>query len=222
MSHSLFWDLVRKDLALYRSIVLATLAVGAMAALMVTQGGILFYLGCVTVICAFVILSILLVQFGIVMERKNHVHLFVLSLPISGRQYLLAKMLALAMAFMAPFVLTSGAALWLFGSHPPSRGFLPFATTVLLYFPMFFAVLLSVAAATRGEGPYLATVTFFSIGINLVILGLLRIPAVSATIDGSRAVWTPELLWVLSLELAISVAVPALTLWRQHQRTDYL
>lgn len=222
MKRSLFLELVRKDLLLYRNMMLLPLAVGAVALFLITRGGLMFYLGAVATLCVFIIQLIFLVQSGIVMERKERVHQFVLSLPVTGHQYLLAKSSALALAFLVPFVLVGGAALLLIGLHPPGRGFLPFATVVLCYLPMYCAVLLSVTAASRSEAANTGVVIFFNIAINLFIPWLLRIPSVAATIEGSEAVWTPELLWVLSLELAVSVAVPALTLWQQRKRTDYL
>jgi hypothetical protein len=222
MNHSPFRELVRKDLVLYRNMMLATLAVGALAVFMITRGPLLFYLGSITALCSFIILSIFLVQSGILMERKQRVHHFVLSLPITGWQYMLAKLLGLALAFLLPFVLISGASLLLIASYPPSRGFLPFATTVLMYFPMYFAVLISVTATTRGYGPNTAAIIFFNVGLNLFIAGLLRTPSVGATIQGSEAIWPPVLLWVLAIEFAVAAVALALALRHLHSKTDYL
>lgn len=222
MNHNLFWDLVRKDLSLYRGMVLGTAAIGAFSVFLITRGMLMFYLGSVMMLCAFVIQIIFLVQFGVLTERKERVHQFVLSLPITGRQYALAKLVALSLAFLVPFVLTSAAALVLVGMYPPSRGFLPFATTILLYFPLYFAVLVSITLAGKGEGGNMATVIFFNVAINLIIPGILRIPSVGATIGGTEVVWTPELVSISTLELAVSVLAIAVLLWRLRTKTEFL
>ncbi len=222
MNHNLFWDLVRKDLSLYRGMTLGTLVLGMFAVFLITRGMLMFYVGSVIMLCAFVILVIFLVQFGVLSERKERVHQFVLSLPITGQQYALAKLVALALAFLVPVVLVSGLALFLVGLYPPSRGFLPFATTILLYFPLYFAVLVSVTLLSKGDGGNMATVIFFNVAINLIIPGILRIPSVGATIDGTEIVWVPELILISTLELAVSVLAIAVLLWRLRSKTEFL
>jgi hypothetical protein len=114
------------------------------------------------------------------------------------------------------------AALLLIGLYPPSRGFLPFATTILLYFPLYFAVLVSISLAGKGDGGNMAAVIFFNVAINLIIPGVLRIPSVGATIGGTEAIWTPELVFISTLELAVGVLSIAVLLWRLRTKTDFL
>ena len=81
-----------------------------------------------------IILNILLVMSGVVQERKDKVLLFILSLPISTTQYIAAKMVANAIAFVGAVAGADG--------RPPSRhrrrraipnGILPFRMAVLGY-----------------------------------------------------------------------------------------
>lgn len=222
MNHNLFWELVRKDLRMYRSMVLLTLGICAPAVFLITRGNVMFFIGSVLALSSFIILTIFLVQFGMTAERKERVHVFVLSLPITGQQYVLAKIVALGVAFLVPYLLTSLASLALLASYPPSHGFIPFSVTILLYFPMYFAVLIAVTAAAKSDAPNITAVIFFNIAINLIIPGLLRIPSVAATVRGSVAVWTPELLSVIALELGITVFALVLTLWRQRNKTEFI
>lgn len=222
MNHSLFWDLVRKDLEIYRVFILGTLAICVLSVWMMTQGTVLFYISSVTMCCAFILLIIFLAQFGIVSERKERVHHFVLSLPITGQQYVLAKLIALSTAFFVPFLLGSGLALFLIGSYPPSKGFLPYATTILLYFPLYFAVYVSVALSSKSEGAAMWPVLFFNIAINLFIPGLMRVPSVAATMGGTEAVWTSELLLIIALELGLGVLAITFLLLRLRNKTEFL
>lgn len=221
MNHSLFWELVRKDLVLSRGMMLITLGVGAVGLFLMRQSGLLFYVGSVAVLSCFVIQLIFLVQFGVLAERKERVHHFVLSLPITGWQYTLAKLTSLSIAFLVPYLVIGAAALTLMTLNPPSRGFVPFSVAVLAYFPMYFAVLVSVTTI-KGEGFNIAAVIFFNIALNFLIPGLMRIPSVAATMGGTEVVWTSELLLVIAVQLGVGAISVVWMLWRQHTKTDYL
>jgi hypothetical protein len=222
MNHSLFWDLVRKDLGLYRMMSFVTLAIGAVGVFLLTRGPLMFYLGCVAMLCAFIIHIIFLVGAGVITERKERVHHFVLSLPITGWQYTLAKITALSIAFFVPFVIVGGTALLLMALNPPSRGFVPYAATILMYMPLYFAMLVSVSTSNKTEGPHVAVIIFFNIAINFLIPGLMRIPSVAATMGGTEVIWTPELLLVIAVEIGVGALTLVWMLWRQHTRTEYL
>jgi hypothetical protein len=222
MNHSLFWDLVRKDLAIYRLFIIGTLAICGISLVMITLGAVMFYIGSVTMCCAFILLIIFLIQYGVITERKERVHHFVLALPITGQQYVMAKVLALSTAFFIPFLLGSGIALYMIGTYPPSVGFLPYATTILLYFPLYFAVYVSVALSSKSEGAAMWPVLFFNIAINLFIPGLMRVPSVAATMGGTEVVWTSELLLIIALELGLSVLAITFLLLRLRNKTEFL
>jgi hypothetical protein len=128
----------------------------------------------------------------------------------------------LGCAFLIPFLVTSVVSLSLMASYPPSHGFIPFAVTILLYFPMYFSILIAVTASAKSDAPNITVVIFFNIAINLFIPGLLRIPSVATTVGGSVAVWTPELLAIIALEAGITVIALVLTLWRQRTKTEFL
>ena len=72
-------------------------------------GTVTAYVGFVSLICAIVILNIFLVMTAVVQERKDKVHLFILSLPVSTTQYAAAKMSSNAIAFVGALVHSDGA-----------------------------------------------------------------------------------------------------------------
>jgi hypothetical protein len=45
---------------------------------------------------------------------------------------------------------------------------------------------------------------------------------VGATIGGTVAVWTPELLFIIALETGITVIALLVLLWRQRNKTEFL
>src|SRR5262245_1361248 len=114
MKRSIVSRLIAKDLYLYRWLIVGALIAG-MASLFisrysggdnVTTGlnvGILMFMS--TVIAFGIAISMI----GILKERQDKSQLFVLSLPVSTRQYSIAKVGAALIAFLVPwFVLTAG------------------------------------------------------------------------------------------------------------------
>src|SRR5688572_31994530 len=104
MSGSIVRQLVLADLHLVRWLVAGSLLSGAVAIGMMPLGAVSAYVGGVTLICVLVILNIMLVMTAIVQERKDKVQLFMLSLPVSTRQYTLSKLIANAVAFVGCWV----------------------------------------------------------------------------------------------------------------------
>src|SRR5690606_16689080 len=99
-------------------LIIGSILVGAVGVFLLTQGPVPFFVGATTSLCALLLLTIFLVQTGMVAERKSLVHYFVLSLPITGWQYTLAKLTAMTLALLLPWILLGGAALLLMALHP--------------------------------------------------------------------------------------------------------
>ena len=102
-------QLIRKDLYLVRWIVLSAIVSGLVAIGLMPLGTVTAYVGFVSLICVIVILNIFLVMTAVVQERKDKVQLFILSLPVSTRQYAAAKMASNAIAFVVPWCILTAA-----------------------------------------------------------------------------------------------------------------
>ena len=104
------------------------------------------YVGAVSLICTLIVLNIFLVMSGVVQEKKDKVMLFILSLPVSTTQYMLAKVVANAIAFRRA---VAGADRSRRSRSSMSRrlpnGVLPFWLAVLGYMLFYYCVLLGVA-----------------------------------------------------------------------------
>lgn len=220
--NSVFWNLVAKDLKLYSWLVLIALAVGAASLLLLPHGNVAFFVGVSIGMASFVLLIMMTVIWGINEERKHQIHLFVLSQPITGQGVVLAKMLAVSITVLVPWLLISGGAIGMFLSNPDVHGFIPFAVTVLLFFPVYHAVMLSVAVTRQWAGLTIPVAILFNVGLNLFIPGVLRIPSVGATIEGSEMIWVSELQMIIALEIGIAVLAPALVLLSLRKRKEFL
>jgi ABC-type transport system involved in multi-copper enzyme maturation permease subunit len=163
------------------------------------------YVGGVSLVCIIVILNIVLVMSGVVQERKDKVLLFVLSLPVSPRQYVAAKIASNAIAFVGSWLILTAAAVAVIDASSLPNGILPFLLAVLTYLFFYYCVLLAVAVISESSAWHGTVITAGNISINFLIPLLLGLPSISSHRSGATAVWTADIVTLIVLEAAAGV-----------------
>ena len=103
MSASLVRQLIAKDLVLLRPMMIGALVIGGIGVALMPFGELPFFVGWLVILIAILLLGIFTTAVGVLTERKDRVHLLVLTLPVSPAQYLQAKLAASAIAFFVPW-----------------------------------------------------------------------------------------------------------------------
>lgn len=214
--------LVLKDLYLSRWIVASALASGVTAVAIMPLGPVWSYVGGVSFVCVLVILNIVLVMHGVIQERRDKVVLFMLSLPVSTREFLAAKVMANAVAFVGPWCVLTAAVVAVVGASPIPDGMVPFLVLVLTYILAYYCVLLAVALLTDSTGWHAATITIGNVSINFLIPLLLGLPSIALHREGPAAVWTRDLVIMLAVQLAIGAAALGLAFRARLRRADFV
>ena len=218
MTGSVFTRLVLKDLYLVRWMVAGAIASGVAAVAMMPLGSVATNVGGVSLICVLVILNIFLVMTTVAQEKKYKILLFILSLPISTRQYVAAKMAANLVAFFVPWALLAILTIVVIDRTALPNGILPFWVTVLGYLLAYNCALLAFVLANDSTGWHAAAITAGNVSINFFIPFMLSRPAIAANAGAVVATWTPDIFLVLAIEVA--VAVVALTASAVHRARD--
>ena len=104
MSAPIVRQLILKDLFLFRWMIVASIVAGGASIAIMPWSQVSAYVGGISLICTLIVLDIFLVMSGVVQERKDKVLLFILSLPVSTTQYVVAKVAANAIAFLVPWL----------------------------------------------------------------------------------------------------------------------
>jgi hypothetical protein len=222
MSRSIVTRLILKDLYLVRWIIAGAIVAGGVSLAVMPLSRTAGYVGGVSLICALIVLNIFLVMSGVIQERKDKVLLFVLSLPVSTTQYLVAKVVANGLAFVLPWlVLTAGTVAMIDATAIPN-GILPFWMTVLVYLLIYYCVLLAVALVTDSTGWHAAAITLGNVSVNFLIFFVLGLPSVAANHDAPAAVWTADILAILLVELAVGAAALGLGIAFASRRSDFV
>lgn len=210
MSGSVVKKLVFKDVYLHRFMLILALAFGLVSVIVSGTGRIAFNVGSVFYLSTVIAFGVILVMYGIAQERKDKALLFVLSLPVSPKQYLQAKMLSTLTIFFVPWlVLTAGAVVMMLVTIIPD-GLVPFFILVSTFLLMNFTVILCVALVTVNELAITSTVILTNMSVTLFFILLGSIPAIQMHTGDNVLVWSHQFFTVLASEIVVMLI--ALTL----------
>ena len=152
MRSSVFWSLVRKDVYLMRGFMIAMVVVGLLSLVLMALGKVGFAVGGILFLTANVagaIFIALTILFG---ERKDRSRTFALSLPISGYQYDMAKLLAGYLSFGIPWLVLTAAAIGMFLLPPREHlGMVVYALVLQGFVLALFSVTLSAMFVITSE-----------------------------------------------------------------------
>ncbi len=144
MSAPIVRQLILKDLYLLRWMMIGSIGAGAAAISIMPFSPISGYVGAVSLVCTLIILNIFLVMNGVAQEKKDKVILFILSLPVSTTQYLVAKVAANAIAFLVPWLVLTIATFAVVDISALPNGLLPYWLAALGYILFYYCALLAV------------------------------------------------------------------------------
>lgn len=222
MNRAVIRRLVLADLYLFRWMILGAVAAGAVSIALMPLGRAAAYVGSVLLICVLIVLNIFLVMSGVVQERKDKVLVFLLSLPISPKQYTAAKIVSNTIGFVVPWLLLTAATVVTTRVSWIPDGTIPFLVAVLGYLFFYYCLLLAVGLVSDSTGWHAAVITFGNLSVNFLIAFLSVLPSVTMHRDGPMAVWTSDIVTILVLELAVGAAAIALAWYFRSRDTDFV
>ena len=195
--------LVAKDLSLQRRLMVGSLVIGLVAlALLAAGDGVLLYLGGVLLVTVLIGLGATLAILTVVEERQQRTLPFIMSLPISGPQYAVSKILANLVIFGIVWgVLLAGVMAIVLVRGDLPDGLLVYALIVLIEIFVSNSLILAVAMATRSMPWTIGTMICGNLAFNGFVFYLLRTPAFVAAAESPGVVWPSSALSVLFAEL---------------------
>jgi ABC-2 type transport system permease protein len=222
MNRSLIRALILKDLYLCRWIVGISVALGLLAVAILPLGTVAFYIGSVSVVCVLIVLNVFLVTFWVVQERKDKTMLFVLSLPISTSQYLVAKMASNFIAFFVPWLMVTVAGIVMVDLSGIPNGYIPFMVTILVYILSYYCVLLSVALVSDSMAWTTTVIITGNVSVNFMIPLAIRFPSVADNIRGATAQWGTDVIATLAIETALGIVAMAAVFALHSKKKDFI
>ena len=209
------WQLFQKQLAVY---VLAGIVALCFLGLAKPWA---FYVGSLMLLIVMISAACFSISTSLVVERKEQTLAFVMSLPVSPREFTLSKLVGNLLTFGVPFAVLLGGTLAVVLFTPLPDGLFVYTLLIFAYLLFAYAVSLAVAMSVESEG----WATFAMIGsmvlINPYIVGMSQLPAISAHVGKDALVWTtPSAAIVTTLSL-LAVAVIGVTTWHHARKPAF-
>lgn len=216
--------LVFKDWYFMRWAIAAYLALGGVALLLVSNGGEgSFYAGCILLFTVLISLGIHLAMLTVVEERTQQTLPFVMSLPISPRDYTVAKVLANLVIFLVPWAtMLVGALAVIAGREAIEDGLIPYTAIILTWILVGYTLILAVALVSESQVWAIAAMVVSNLAFQGVLYGVSHMPSIAATMKGNVAVWSPAAVGLLVAELAAVALLLGLTFFFQNRKTDFI
>ncbi|HBK46757.1 MAG TPA: hypothetical protein DDZ67_10065 [Xanthomonadaceae bacterium] len=215
--------LVLKELYLNRWTMASAAAGAALAAFVCAFGRTAFNVGALAWMTALIACGVMLAIYGVMNERKEQSLQFVLSLPISIRQYVFAKTVGLLLSYLVPWAVATASAVALVLLSPDvGDGLLPYVALLCGFLLANFAVVLCGALHARSEAVVSGVIILTNMAVSLFLFTVGALPGIRDHMWGQVPVWNGTVRNVLLVELAVLVAAAVLPLLTAARRRDFL
>lgn len=215
-------QLILKDLYLLRWMIVASILAGGVSIAIMPVSRVAAYVGAVSLMCTLIVLNIFLVMNSVVQERKDKVLLFILSLPISTTEYVVAKAAANVIAFLVPWLVLSAGAIAVIDVSAIPNGILPYWVTVLGYILFYYCALLAVGLLWDSSAAHTTAIIVGNVSFNFFIPVMLSLPSVSGHAKGPAAVWTGDIIAIVLAELLAGAAALGLAVYFRSRTGDFV
>ena len=216
-------QLILKDWYLNRLVILGSLPVGLGALALVLTGKQVAFMLCIIILCMVIVgVGAQLAMVTTINERKEQTLAFVMSLPVSWREYTAAKILANLIIFLIPWLLLTAGALGVLLLPGATHGLIPY--TAIMAVEMFVTTSLIVVAGIITESQAWTTAGIFcsSLGINVLGYIFAHLRGISMYMWGTRVQWTSTAWIILICELLTVPMLLGMTFYIQSRKTDFL
>lgn len=224
MNATMIRHLLRKDLRMMSVPVLGYFLAGLLAVAMLAMGSkAAFYGGMVLMISALVTLSVHPPVNSLCHERKDGTLAFIMSLPISPRDYLWSKLLFNLLTFFVPTtaLLLATCALFAWQDAIPD-GMIPFVVILFGALGTNAVIILAVAVVTESLEKTIITMAVCNLAFHAVFYAAANLQSMQTHIGGPVAVWNGTVFAFLAAFAAVTAATFAAMVWLKMRKTDVL
>ena len=216
--------LILKDWYFHRWVIASYIAGGAIALAMIAQPHeFTFYVGCILLVTVLLSLGIHLPMSTVVEERKEQTLPFVMSLPISVKEYTTAKILANVAIFTVPWsVLLLGTFGVIAGRPSIPDGLIPYAMIILTEVFVGYCIILATALISESQGWTIGAIVATNLLFQAVMYGVSHMPAIARTMRTNTIEWNSTAMTLLFSEVVLIVALLLVTYALQMRKKDFI
>ena len=216
--------LIRKDIQLNLLPMGLYLMLGLVSLLMLSvEHSIVFYSGMVIMLSVIIIAGVHMVINTITNERTEQVLPFILSLPITFRQYTHAKVMANLGVFLLFWLIMLGGLLVVIFSQPQVQdGLTVYAVILLLEMLAVFCLVLAVGLISESHAWTIVVISLTNIGLSIFMFWVASFEGINQYMQTEQVVWNSTALTFITGEVVFMVSVLIITYWIQARKRDFI
>jgi ABC-2 type transport system permease protein len=224
MNFFLIRKLIAKDWYFQRLSLIGFLVFGVvLVVLLGIPGEIWFAIGGIGLITLVITVGALMVSATIVGERSSQSLVFLMSLPISMREYTTAKLLGNLTIFLVPWlVLLVAMVLVIVGRPNLPDGLVAYALIVLVQLLINFCLSLCAALTTESQAGVTVAILVGNLALQAFFMLVPAQAEIKGIIAGSSVAWNSTLSLILGLQLGFIVLLLVGTYLLQMRKTNFL
>lgn len=229
MSTSIIPQLVRKDFLMMRKtiFIFCFVMLASIAAISLIFGRVpnvvFFNLGITLLVAPAITCAIVLLMKTIVMEKQKSTQLFIMSLPVTVKEFTMAKLLLNLPVFTAFWFVISGVAFYFsFGLGVFPFGTIPFITMIFVGIFVAYAGVLSVALIYQSYGITVIAMLGVELGTPAYLWVIAYMEPINSHVYGKQIVWNSTAIGIVVTQVLAAVGVLLIT-WRiQNKKSNFI
>lgn len=161
----------------------------------------------------------------VVEERREKTLPFIMSLPITVREYTSAKLVANLTLFAVVWITLSAASLVVAvgtADSPLAKGTIPFISIVLVGILLAYTIVLTTSLVSESIGVSIAAIVIANIATQIFLWWIASLDGIRSTMGAGEAVWSRTALIVLGGQLLAVVGLLWLTYILQARKRDFI
>ncbi|RYY03753.1 MAG: hypothetical protein EOO53_07620 [Gammaproteobacteria bacterium] len=229
MSNSIIAQLVKKDFLMTRNtiFIFCLITLASVAAIYMIFGHVpevvFLNLGFTLLIAPAITCAIVLLMKTIVMEKQKSTQLFIMSLPLSIREFTTAKLLLNLPVFTIFWLgITAVAFYFSFGLGLFPYGSVPFITMIFLGIFVAYVVILSIAILYQSYGVTVITMLCAELGTPAYLWVIAYSEPINSHVYESHMVWNSPAITIVATQILLIILVPLMAWHIQNKKRDFV
>ena len=229
MSNSIVRQLVKKDFLIMRKTILifCVINIAAIAIVSLLLGKVpnwaFINLAFTLFVASSMTCGIMMLFKTIVMEKVKSTQPFIMSLPLTVKEFTVAKLLVNLPITSAFWLITSLAAFYFaFGLGVFPYGTIPFLTMIFLGVFLAYICILSTSLLFQSHGITILAILFFELTTSAYLWVVAYLQPISTYVYGPVSVWNSTAITVVTTQVLAAISVILLTLYIQNNKRDFI
>jgi ABC-type transport system involved in multi-copper enzyme maturation permease subunit len=224
MNAAMVKRLIVKDWYLQRVVIIGSLVAGALSLAVIGLGGKPgFILGLILLVTVLIGVGAQLAVATMVFERKEQTLSFVMSLPISYKEYTASKILGNLIIFLVVWLTLLCGSLGAIAISPDKPfGLVPFVAIMATEILVSTCLIYTVALTTEHQGWTIGAIITGNLALNGIGYYVAHIASIARGMEGHSVQWSPAASTLLASEFVLIVLMLGFTFLFQSRKKDFI